>query len=132
MHNLLILSTEASRYFARLISQSLGAGCQTEIERRVFGGGERYFRIGTRERTDLLGKDVIFVGSTHTDDDLEELYRVGRALVGYGARRIIFVIPFFGYSTMERAANPGDVVSAKTAACKLSSIPNGDFATPFL
>lgn len=132
MSNLLILSTEASRYFACFISQNLGMGCQTDIERRIFGGGEKYFRIGINERTDLLGKDVVFVGSTHTDEDLEELYRIGRALVEYGARRIIFVIPFLGYSTMDRASKAGEVVTAKTVACKLSLIPNGDLRNVFL
>ena len=40
-----------------------------------------------------------------------------------GAYRLRLVIPFFGYSTMERAVQPGEVVTAKTRARLLSSIP---------
>lgn len=132
MHNLLIFSTQASNYFSLLIAKHLGICGHGEIVRRVFGGGEKYYRIGVEKKTGLLGRDVVFVGSAHTDDDLEELYRIGRALVGYGARRIIFVIPFLGYSTMDRAASPGEVVTAKTVACKLSAIPSGDMRNTFL
>ena len=36
---------------------------------------------------------------------------------------MILVIPYFGYSTMERAAKPGEVVTAKTIARQLSAMP---------
>src|SRR5262249_38194283 len=40
-----------------------------------------------------------------------------------GARRLTLVVPYFGYSTMERAVTAGEVVTAKTRALLLSSIP---------
>jgi ribose-phosphate pyrophosphokinase len=44
--------------------------------------------------------------------------------VKYGARSLDLIIPYFGYSTMERAVKLGEVVAAKTRARLLSSIPS--------
>lgn len=129
---IVIFSTEESRYFAELIAKKLNMPTVGDIERLTFGGGERWLRIGIEKRDDLMGKTVIFVGSTHTDEDITELYRVGSAAAMYGARRRIFVIPFLGYSTMERAKMPGEVVTAKTLIRQLSGIPNSGMGNVFL
>lgn len=134
MKNTIIFSTEESSYFARLLASRLGVQVGT-VERKTFGDpvfGERYYRIGIENHGDLFGKDVIFVGSAHTDQDFLELYRVGCALAGYGARRRIFVIPFMGYTTMERAVLPGEVVTVKPNIRMLSSIPNTELGNTFL
>ncbi|MBI5732413.1 ribose-phosphate pyrophosphokinase [Candidatus Jorgensenbacteria bacterium] len=131
MENTLIFSTAASLYFAKLLARHLGIGTR-EIETTVFGGGEIYYRLGLTDFTELFGRNVIFVGSTHSDLEIEELYRVGCSLAMYGAQRRIFVVPFFGYSTMERAKLPGEVVTAKIIARKFSSIPNTGFGNVFL
>jgi len=46
------------------------------------------------------------VGGTISDSDTLELYDLACALVGAGARRFTLVLPYFGYSTMERAVLP--------------------------
>ncbi len=128
-----ILSTPESAYFADLIHQKLQCGERVQIERRRFPGGERYHRIMNDDPTFLMGKTAVFVGSTHTDEALNELYEVGCALAtGNGTYQRIFVIPFLGYSTMERAANPNEVVKAKTVARLLSSIPATGLGNAFL
>jgi len=50
-------------------------------------------------------------------------------LVTLGAYRLKMVMPFFGYSTMERAVKVGEVVKAKTRARMLSSIPTASRGT---
>lgn len=129
--NTLVYSTAASAYFAKLIAKGLGIELG-KIERQKFGGVENYYRIGISDRSDLLGKTVVFVASTNTDEDFLEVARVGSALAGYGATRRIFVIPFFGYTTMERAKLPGEVVTAKTNCRILSGIPNSGLGNVFL
>jgi ribose-phosphate pyrophosphokinase len=131
MERSIIYASASSRYLADLIAQRLGLAL-SKIETKLFKNGEQYYRLGLKERTDLFGRDVIYVASTHTDEDIEELYRVGCALAMYGARRRIFVIPYFGYSTMERAVLPGEIVTAKTIARKLSAIPNTALGNIFL
>src|SRR3989338_6160756 len=96
MPRTLVLSTEASRYFAEKIAQQID-GQMLETERDRFSDGERYFRIAINDRSELLGCNVIVVGSTHTDEDFDEICRVGETAAELGARRVIYVIPFFGY-----------------------------------
>ena len=90
-----------------------------DIERKRFPDGERYLRVASR----VAGRDVAVVGGTGADADLLELYDLACAIAKYGAHRLTLVIPYFGYSTMERAARPGEVVTAKTRARLLSAIP---------
>jgi len=131
LRNVVIFSTKESLYFAELIAKGLGLEV-SGTERKNFGGVEQYYRLNIDSRDDLIGKTAIFVGSTHTDEQVNELYRVGCALAGYGTTRRIFVIPFLGYSTMERAKYPGEVVMAKVVARQLSSIPNSGMGNVFL
>ncbi len=100
---------------ARLARMPLG-----KMEVREFPDGERYQRI----ITNVSDKDIVLVGGTISDQDTLELYDLACALVKYGARCLDLVIPYYSYSTMERAAKLGEVVTAKTRARLLSSIPN--------
>lgn len=129
--NTVVIPTKASLYFAKKIAKTLHIEI-LDTERQTFGEVEHYYRIVVGNSADLFGKDIIFVGSTHSDLELLEMYRVGCALSGYGARRIIFCIPFAGYSTMERAVKPGEIVTFKTVARQLSIIPQAAMGNTFL
>lgn len=89
------------------------------IERKTFPDGERYLRLAT----DPWARDVVLLGGTPTDADWLELYDLGYAISRAGARSLSIVMPYFGYSTMERATRPGEVVTALTRARLISSIP---------
>jgi ribose-phosphate pyrophosphokinase len=89
------------------------------IERERFPDGEHYRRIDT----DPADRDVILVGGTIDDTSTLELYDLACGLVMYGAYRMRMVIPYYGYSTMERMSRAGEIVTAKTRARLLSSIP---------
>ena len=89
------------------------------VERKTFPDGERYLRIAD----EVWGRDVILLGGTPTDLDWLELYDLGCAISRNGARSLSIVMPYFGYSTMERAVLPGEVVTAKTRARLVSAIP---------
>jgi ribose-phosphate pyrophosphokinase len=104
------------------IAQQLAAATGWElgtVARTHFPDGERYQRI----ETDPADREIILVGGTPSDGDTLELYDLACGLVVGGAYRLRLVMPFFGYSTMERAVRPGEVVTAKTRARLLSSIP---------
>lgn len=90
-----------------------------EVERKTFPDGERYLRL----LSDAWGRDVVLLGGTPTDLDWLELYDLGCAISRAGARSLDIVMPYFGYATMERAVYPGEVVTAKTRARLISSIP---------
>lgn len=89
------------------------------LERVTFPDGERYQRLTSQVR----GKDVLLVGGTGVDSDVLELYDSACGISHYGANSLTIVVPYFGYSTMERALKPGEIVTAKTRALLLSSIP---------
>jgi len=99
-----------------------------EIEVRNFPDGERYQRI----LTPVNGRDVALIGGTVTDSDTLELYDLAYALIKYGARSIHIIFPYFGYSTMERATFPGEVVTAKSRAVIFSSLPQTSLGNYFV
>lgn len=115
----LVFSTAAYEYLAR--SVALGGEWQLgKVVRKEFPDGEHYQRL----ETDCADRDVVLIGGTVTDRDTLELYDLACGLVTEGAYRLRLVIPFFGYSTMERAVRGGEIVTAKTRARLLSSIPS--------
>ena len=114
----LVFSTQRYGYLrddlARTGRYDVGA-----IEASTFPDGERYQRVATS----VSGRDVVLIGGTVSDSDTLELFDVACGIVRYGARSLALVIPYFGYSTMERAVKAGDVVTAKTRARIFSAIP---------
>jgi ribose-phosphate pyrophosphokinase len=114
----LIFSTVAYDYLAKAIAKESGWQLG-ELTRQTFPDGEYYRRI----ETDPADRDVILVGGTVDEMSTLEIYDLACGLVNYGAYRLRLVIPYYGYSTMERASGPGEIVTAKTRARVLSSIP---------
>lgn len=90
-----------------------------EVEVKNFPDGERYQRI----LSPISQRDIVLVGGTHTEAATMELYDLSCAFAKYGARSLSIIIPYFGYSTMERAIKSGEIVTAKNRARLLSSIP---------
>jgi ribose-phosphate pyrophosphokinase len=95
------------------------------IERKSFPDGERYLRI----LPDLFGRDVVLLGGTPSDADWLDVFDLACGIARGGARSLSIVMPYFGYSTMERAVKPGEVVVAKTRARLLSAIPSPEGGT---
>ena len=90
-----------------------------KTHRERFPDGEHYCRI----ETDPADRDVILVGGTIDDSATLSLYDMACGLQNGGAYRLSLVIPYFGYSTMERSTKDGEIVTAKNRARLLSSIP---------
>ena len=106
------------------------AGADVEegkIDVKLFPDGERYQRI----LTSVNGRAVALIGGTISDTDTLEIYDLAYALIKYGARSIRLIFPYFGYSTMERAIKPGEVVTAKSRAVMFSSLPRTSLGNHF-
>ncbi len=120
---MIVFATQRYRPLAEAVIAStvdcLEAG---ERELRAFPDGERYQRVAAP----VVGRDVAVVGGTASDEDTLELYDLACGLTMNGARSLTLLVPYFGYSTMERAVRAGEVVTAKTRARLLSSIPPAD------
>ncbi|HYV95425.1 MAG TPA: ribose-phosphate diphosphokinase [Chitinophagales bacterium] len=114
----IIFTTENYRYFQSEFSSFK----QFEIgktEFKKFPDGEEYLRLVSN----VEGRDVAIIGGTISEADTLELYDLASAITMYGAKSLTMVIPFFGYSTMERALRYGEAVTAKYRARLISSIP---------
>ncbi len=122
-----VLSIPEYAYLEQELVTLLGAE-PGRIDRKVFPDGERYQRIVTP----LAGRDVVLVGGTVDDRTTLAIFDLACAAVGYGARRLTMVMPYFGYSTMERATEPGEVVTAKTRARLLSAVPPASYGNRVL
>lgn len=116
--NRILFATRAYAPMAEEICRQ-GGITRGDLEVETFPDGERYIRI----KTPVAGADVVVLGGTVSDTDTMELYDIASGAVFYGASRLTIAIPFFGYGTMERVIEHGEVVTAKTRACVLSSIP---------
>lgn len=90
-----------------------------EIEEKPFPDGEVYHRL----ITDVRHKHVILFCGTHDETHFMHLIDIGCACAKLGAQSLSLLIPYFGYSTMERSTMTGEVVKAKTRARMLSAIP---------
>ncbi len=89
------------------------------VERRTFPDGERYQKL----ETDVRDRHVVLLAGTATDEDTVSAYDLASAVSLYGASRLTWLCPYFGYQTMERAVRPGEAVAAKTRARLISSVP---------
>ncbi|KAJ6242273.1 ribose-phosphate pyrophosphokinase 2 [Anaeramoeba flamelloides] len=108
-----IFSTKSSKYFADQMLEKLKGEFEAgSLERSESIDGMQYHRVHFN-KSPILGNTIVFVASTADDKDFLELLRVGMAISNFGAKKCIFVIPYFGYSTMERAVKYGEIVTAK-------------------
>lgn len=107
---------------AKKIAQRV-SGEAGQIENRVFPDGERYMRIETPVR----GRDVVLVGGSIGDSEMLDLFDLGCCIVQNGCKSLKILVPFYGYSTMERAVKNQEVVKAKTRARVFSAIPSAPY-----
>lgn len=123
----LVFATKPYQFWAKALSknQEMTAG---ELQRVPFPDGESYHRLTSRIR----GRDVVVVGGTISDEATMELYDLACGLVAEGARSLMMVVPYFGYSTMERAGREGEIVKAKNRANLISSIPKARICNEIL
>lgn len=115
----IIFSTQQYTYLKNSILQNNTTFIDGEIDIKLFPDGEIYHRI----KTDITHQHAIVIGGTTNDVASLELYDICIACEQLGANKLSIIIPYFGYSTMERAVQKGEIVKAKTRALLFSSIP---------
>jgi len=117
----ILFYTQQYRYLAEKIF-ACGPFERGELEVSRFTDGELYQRILSK----VENRDAILLGGTINDESTLELFDLASSLVSYGANSLSLVVPYFGYSTMERAVLPGEIVTAKSRARLLSAIPRSN------
>lgn len=114
-----LLSSQSYDYLKKNLLSS-GKFKDIKVEYSQFPDGEHYFRI--KDAGCLRGKPAVYICGTISDEAIFEAYNICSALVREGCSSLHFIIPYFGYSTMERAVKTGEVVTAKNIAHLFSSI----------
>jgi ribose-phosphate pyrophosphokinase len=120
---MLIFSTSQYDYLKKKLLKDSANFTDGIIEHKLFPDGENYYRIAS----DVRQQEVILIGGTISDAATLELYDLACGIVHYGAKKLTIVIPYFGYSTMERAVKTGEIVTAKNRALLLSAIPSAPY-----
>ncbi len=107
-----IIGGSASTALAERVSRELDS-CPFSIPySKRFPDGEMYLRVGGK----LDGEEVVIVQSTRNDAEIVELLLLVDAARESNARRVIVVVPYFGYARQDRRFYPGEAVSARALA----------------
>jgi ribose-phosphate pyrophosphokinase len=115
-----LFATKPYQYLAQRLLDAAPAALEAGVLTiRDFPDGEHYHCIDTSVR----GRHVWVVGGTTDDAATMELFDIAQGCVQYGAFSLTIIIPYFGYSTMERSVAEGEIVKAKNRALLFSSIP---------
>lgn len=116
-----LLSSDEYNYLKKLFLEQSNRFENVDIYTKTFPDGEHYRKIENADK--IKGKPAVYICGTINDNAIFEAYNVASALVREQCSSLHLLIPYFGYSTMERAAKEGEVVTAKNIAALFSSLP---------
>lgn len=120
----LLFTTPDYQYLAdELLDREDNEFTEAKLIRDVFPDGERYLCNPNH----VKGTHCVILSGTQSLENIFEIVNLAYQLTTNGASKLTIVIPYFGYQTMERISNPGEVVMAKTMAHWLSSIPRAAY-----
>jgi len=110
-----VVGGSASLPLARAVARELSAPFVDVSFQKHPGGfpdGERYIRL----MAPVSGEHVVLVQTTHPDANVVECLLLADAIRDAGARRLIAVVPYFGYGRQDKRFLDGEAISAKTMA----------------
>lgn len=122
----IILATPDCEDIAKNLSNIMGIK-HGKVEVKIFPDGEHYIRL----KSCVYEKDVYLVCSSHNNRSTMISYDLASGICQYGAKRLNMIMPYFSYSTMERASKVGEVVTTKNRAKLFSSIPKCPYGNRF-
>ena len=116
-NTLKILAGSTSKVFGELVAQSLGTQL-VPVKTTRFSDGE--FTVSIEET--IRGQEVAIVQSTYPPtDNLMELLLLIDAAKRASAKRIIAVMPYFGFARQDRKDKPRVAIGAKLVANLLTA-----------
>lgn len=119
--NILLIANQASQDLARKVSKELNISF-TEMNIKRFADGELYHAFPC----DISGLDIVIVAATSDDSAHQELIDLIAGCRYWNSRSVNVVIPYLGYSTMERAKpESGEIPKGVTRARQIFRVrPN--------
>ena len=125
---ILVFSTQSYKYFVETEAWMDPRFETGRIEFKKFPDGETYHDI----LNDVRNRTVCIVGGMENAESTMELYDMACHVAKHRPKELIVCIPYYGYSTMERAVKDGEIVKAKSRARMLSSIPSSGRGNTFM
>ncbi len=116
-----VLSSKNYAYFKKDMLKSNTNFQNINIKSETFPDGEHHWII--EKCSKIKGLPAVYVAGTIDDESIFELYNIASTLISKQCSSLHLVVPYFGYSTMERETVEGEVVTAKNVARMLSSLP---------
>lgn len=124
MKPIIVFACKKMEQMARSIT-GVGSGMvRGEIQWGSFADSWPDFRIVMKDENSLRGRDVAFLAAFENPQDSVTQRWVMSAFAYYQARSLTIILPFFPTGTMERMDRQGRIVTAKSMARDLSSIPS--------
>ena len=120
-NNILLISNQASRELAQKVSVEMSIPF-TKMQMKGFADGELYHAFPC----DISGMDIVIVAATSNDSAHQELIDLIAGCRYWNSRSVNVVIPYLGYSTMERAKpESGEIPKGVTRARQIFRVrPN--------
>jgi ribose-phosphate pyrophosphokinase len=108
---MIIVGGSASQNLSKELARELG--CQNaEVTYKRFPDDEAYVRV----LDDLENEEVILVQTSYPDDNIIELFILQDAIKDFNIKKLITVVPYFGYARQDKKFNTGEPISARNLA----------------
>jgi ribose-phosphate pyrophosphokinase len=108
---LIIVPGTTSTKLATNLAKELNISC-AKVEAKRFPDDEGYIRI----LDDLDNEEVILVQNTYPDEKIVELFLLQDAIREFSVKKMVTVIPYYGYARQDKKFNPGESISARALA----------------
>lgn len=120
---MIIVSGSASKSLSKTLAHEMGVKL-ANVESRRFPDDECYVRI----HDNLDGEEVIVVQTSYPDEKIIELFLLQDAVREFKVKKLVTVVPYYGYARQDKKFNEGEPISAKTLA-KLISLSSDSLIT---
>jgi ribose-phosphate pyrophosphokinase len=114
-----LIATAPYQYLCEELNQLDTNLLKADLEIKHFPDGEIYHKINSP----IQNEHYTLIGGTISDAATIELLDIAMGLIDGGTNKLNIIIPYFGYSTMERKVMEGEIVKAKTRAQLISALP---------
>ncbi|MCO6430861.1 MAG: ribose-phosphate pyrophosphokinase [Deltaproteobacteria bacterium] len=88
------------------------------VVRKTFSDKERHYQV----MDDVADRPVVLIGGTGSNDDLVDVLDMGFGISELRPSSLTIIVPYYGYSTQERAEKDGEFVTGRHRARMLSNI----------
>lgn len=105
---MILVGGSASKVLTENLSKELDVEMAEVVSKR-FPDEEAYIRI----MSDLSKEEVVFVQNTYPDLNIIELFLLQDAIKEFDIKKLITVIPYFGYARQDKKFNEGESISAR-------------------